>query len=143
MFLLLEPAVELLQTARVRNRFAILVDASRSMAFPAEADGPTRAAAAAAFLAEHRRELERLSDRVDLEWYAFGEDVAPTDATEATRGIARAPAAPISSARCAAPRAALEAPAASLPGVLVVSDGADNAKLEASGGGRAEVPGHR
>ena len=41
-FLLAEPAVELLQTARVRNRFAILVDGSRSMKFPVEADGPAR-----------------------------------------------------------------------------------------------------
>ncbi len=45
-FLLVEPAIELLQTARVRNRFAVLVDGSRSMAFPAEADGPSRSAAA-------------------------------------------------------------------------------------------------
>jgi hypothetical protein len=87
-FLLAEPAIELLQTARVRNRFAILIDGSRSMRFPVEPDGPARGAAAAAFLADHRRELERLSDRVDLEWYAFGEDVVPTGAAEATRGIA-------------------------------------------------------
>jgi hypothetical protein len=30
LFLLAEPAVQLLQTARVRHRFAVLVDASRS-----------------------------------------------------------------------------------------------------------------
>src|SRR6266511_3515064 len=54
-FLLAEPAIELLQTARVRNRFAVLVDASRSMSFPVEAEGPARAAAAASFLADHRR----------------------------------------------------------------------------------------
>ena len=85
-FLLVEPAVELLQTARVRNRFAILVDGSRSMNFPVERDGDPRARAAGRFLAAHRAELERLSDRVDLEWYAFGGDVAPADPAELARG---------------------------------------------------------
>jgi len=140
-FLLVEPAVELLQTARVRNRFAILVDASRSMAFPADVDGPTRSAAAAAFLSEHRRELERLSDRVDLEWYAFGDDVAPTDAAEATRGIA--PRAGRTDLLGALHGAASGAGGSTrkLAGALVVSDGADNARL-ADGLGpeaRAEV----
>ncbi len=140
-FLLAEPAIELLQTARVRNRFAILVDASRSMVFPTEVDGPTRSAAAAAFLGEHRRELERLSDRVDLEWYAFGDDVAPTDAAEATRGIA--PRAGRTDLLAALHGAATGAGGSTrkLAGVLVVSDGADNARL-ADGLGpeaRAEV----
>src|SRR6266540_799949 len=140
-FLLAEPAIELLQTARVRNRFAILVDAFRSMVFPTEVDGPTRSAAAAAFLGEHRRELERLSDRVDLEWYAFGDDVAPTDAAEATRGIA--PRAGRTDLLAALHGAATGAGGSTrkLAGVLVVSDGADNARL-ADGLGpeaRAEV----
>ncbi len=85
-FLLVEPAVELLQTARVRNRFAVLVDASRSMGFPVEAGGPTRSAAAGAFLADHRADLERLADRVDVEWYAFGGEVAPAAPRCAARG---------------------------------------------------------
>jgi uncharacterized membrane protein len=128
-FLLVEPAVELLQTARVRNRFAVLVDASRSMGFPVEPDGPSRSAAAAAFLADHRRELEALSDRVDLEWYAFGEDVAPTGAAEATRGI---PPRAGKTDLLAALRGAAGGAGGStrkLAGVLVVSDGADNARL--------------
>jgi uncharacterized membrane protein len=140
-FLLVEPAVELLQTARVRNRFAVLVDASRSMGFPVEPDGPSRSAAAATFLADHRRELEALSDRVDLEWYAFGEDVAPTGAGEATRGIP--PRAGRTDLLGALRGAASGAGGSTrkLAGVLVVSDGADNARL-ADGLGpdtRAEV----
>jgi uncharacterized membrane protein len=128
-FLLAEPAIELLQTARVRNRFAVLVDASRSMGFPIEADGPTRAATAASFLADHRRELERLSDRVDLEWYAFGEDVAPTDAAEAARGIP--PRAGKTDLLQALRSVASGAGGSTrkLAGVLVVSDGADNVRL--------------
>jgi uncharacterized membrane protein len=140
-FLLVEPAVELLQTARVRNRFAVLVDASRSMGFPVEPDGPTRAQAAASFLSDHRRELERLSDRVDLEWYAFGEEVAPSDAAEAARGIApRAGRTDLLQALRAVASGA-GGSTRKLAGVLVLSDGADNARL-ADGLGpeaRAEV----
>ena len=57
LFLLLEPALRLLQTSRVKSRLAVLVDASRSMRFPVEPGGPTRAQAAAAFLGRHRGEL--------------------------------------------------------------------------------------
>jgi hypothetical protein len=140
-FLLAEPAIELLQTARVRNRFAVLVDASRSMAFPTEPDGPSRSASAAAFLSEHRRELEALRDRVDLEWYAFGDDAQPTDEAEAIRGIA--PRAGRTDLLAALRGAAGGAGGSTrkLAGVLVVSDGADNARL-ADGLGpetRAEV----
>ena len=129
LFLLVEPAVELLQTARVRNRFAVLVDASRSMGFPVEPDGPTRAAAAAAALRDGRRTLDGLADRVDVEWYAFGGDVAPADPAEAMKGIPpRAGATDV--------LGALEAVASGaggssrkLAGALVVSDGSDNAAL--------------
>jgi uncharacterized membrane protein len=141
LFLLAEPAIELLQTARVRNRFAVLVDGSRSMAFPVEADGPTRSAAAASFLADHRRELERLSDRADLEWYAFGDDLTPTDAGAATHGIPpRAGRTDLLGALHAAASGA-GGSSRKLAGLLVVSDGADNARL-ADGLGpeaRAEV----
>jgi len=141
LFLVAEPAIELLQTARVRNRFAVLVDGSRSMAFPTEPDGPTRSAAAASFLADHRRALERLSERSDLEWYAFGDEVAPTDVAEATRGIApRAGRTDLLGALQAAASGA-GGSTRKLAGVLVVSDGADNARL-ADGLGpeaRAEV----
>ena len=140
-FLLAEPAIELLQTARVRNRFAILVDASRSMAFPTEPDGPSRGAAAAAFFGDHRRELERLAERADVEWLAFGDEVSPTDATEATRGVApRAGRTDVLGALQAAASGA-GGSARKLAGALVVSDGADNARL-ADGLGpdaRAEV----
>jgi uncharacterized membrane protein len=129
LFLLLEPAVELLQTARVRNRFAILVDTSRSMNFPVERDGEPRAAAAASFLDSHRAELEALSDRVDLEWYTFGADLAPADPAE----LARAQEGRAGRTDLAG---ALDAVASGsggstrrLAGALVVSDGADNAAL--------------
>ena len=128
-FLLVEPALELLQTARVRNRFAILVDGSRSMGFPVEPDGPTRSAAAGAALADARAELERLGERADVEWWSFGSELAPANPAEVARGLP--------------PRAgqtdvlgALKAVASGaggstrrLAGALVVSDGADNVAL--------------
>jgi uncharacterized membrane protein len=141
LFLLAEPAVELLQTARVRNRFAILVDGSRSMAFPTEPDGPSRSDAAAAFLRDHRRELERLAERVDLEWFAFGDEVTPADGAEATRGIApRAGRTDLLGALQATASGA-GGSARKLAGALVVSDGADNARLSDGLGpdARAEV----
>jgi uncharacterized membrane protein len=130
--LLIEPAVELLRTARVRNRFAVLVDTSRSMRFPVEAGGPARAAAAASLLADHRRELSALADRVDVELYGFAGDVSPATPDAAERGL------PATGGRTDV-LGALEALAAGaggaagagrrLAGALVLSDGADNAAL--------------
>ncbi|BDG06116.1 glutamine amidotransferase [Anaeromyxobacter oryzae] len=129
LFLLVEPALELLQTARVRNRFAVLVDASRSMAFPVEPGGPPRASAAGAFLADHRAELARLQDRVDVEWYAFGGDVAPVDPAAAARGLP--PTGGKTDLLGALDAAAAGGGGASrkLAGALILSDGADNAAL--------------
>ncbi|WP_243337257.1 glutamine amidotransferase [Anaeromyxobacter soli] len=139
LFLLLEPAVELLQTARVRNRFAVLLDASRSMNFPVERDGEPRAAAAGAFLAAHRADLERLSDRVDLEWYTFGADVAPVDPAEAARGVpGRAGRTDLLGALDAVASGA-SGSTRRLAGLLVVSDGADNAALSEGVGPEARA----
>ncbi len=129
---LVEPAVELLRTARVRNRLAVLVDTSRSMRFPIEPGGPTRAEVAAAFLRDHRSDLAKLSDRVDLEVYGFAGDLSATAPELAGRGL------PATGGKTDV-LGALESVAAGaggaagsgrkLAGVLVVSDGADNAAL--------------
>jgi uncharacterized membrane protein len=127
LFLVAEPAVQLLQTARVKNRFAILVDGSRSMGFPVEPGGPTRSRVAAEFLAAHRAELERLADRVDLEWYGFAGEVAPVDPAAAVP-----PTGGRTDLLGALQGAATGAGGASrrLAGALVLSDGADNAALQ-------------
>ncbi len=128
LFLLLEPAVQLLQTARVRHRFAVLVDTSRSMRFPLEAGGPSRAEALAAFVAEHRAELGRLAERVDLEWTAFSGEPAPADAAGAAAGLgAGGGRTDLMAALQAA--AAGSGAARKLAGALLLSDGADNAAL--------------
>jgi uncharacterized membrane protein len=128
---LVEPALELLRTARVRNRFAVLVDTSRSMRFPEERGGPSRARAAATLLRDRRDELARLEGRVDLEFYGFSGDVAPTSADAVAQELS-------SQGGKTDVLGALEAVAAGaggagsgrkLAGALVVSDGADNAAL--------------
>jgi len=128
-FLVLEPAVELLQTARVRNRLAILVDVSRSMNFPLEPGGPSRAEAAALALARGREALTRLSDRVDLEWSTFGQELSPLDPAELARGPLPSKAGRTDLLGALEAAAAGNGSSRKLAGVLVVSDGADNADL--------------
>lgn len=121
--LLIEPAIQLLHTARVRRRFAVLVDGSRSMAFPVEPGGARRADAVAALLAESRRDLGALADRVDLEWWTFAGDATPTDAA----GVAASPKGGRTDLVAALHAAA--AGSRTLAGALLFSDGADNATL--------------
>jgi uncharacterized membrane protein len=126
--LLLEPAIELLQTARVRNRFAVLVDTSRSMNFPVERGGPPRAEAAGALLVSERAAIDALAERVDVEWHAFGGEVAPADPAELTSGApGRAGRTDLLGALQAV--GAGSGSSRRLAGALVVSDGADNAAL--------------
>lgn len=130
LFLLAEPAVQLLQTARVRHRFAVLVDTSRSMRFPLEAGGPSRAEALAAFVAEHRAELAGLAERVDVEWSAFSGESAPVDAAAVAGGLA-SPGGRTDLLGALQAAAAGSGASRKLAGALVLSDGADNAALAA------------
>ena len=125
-FLLLEPAIQLLQTARSRLRFAVLVDTSRSMRFPVEPGGASRAEAVRELLAGHRAELARLGERTDLDWRGFDAQTTPAGAEVAGRGLA-----PEGSRTdlLGAIQAAAAGPGRKLAGVLLLSDGADNASL--------------
>lgn len=126
-FLLVEPAVRLLQTARLKNRLAVLVDASRSMNFPVEPGGASRSDAAAAFLRRHRGELEALGDRVSLEWHTFERDLAPADPSALAQGV---PARGSRTDVLGALKAAAGGGAGrKLAGAVVISDGSDNAAL--------------
>jgi len=141
LFLLLEPAVQLLQTARVKNRLAVLVDRSRSMNFPVEPGGEPRAAAAASFLSDHRQDLEAFSERVNLEWYGFDRDVAPADpGTLAEKLPARGGRTDLLGALKGV-AAGSATSGRRLAGAVVISDGADNAALAEglSPAARAEV----
>jgi uncharacterized membrane protein len=136
LLLLAEPALRVVQTSRVRSRVAVLVDRSRSMNFPVEPGGPTRADAAARFLASARPGLEKLAAEATVEGWGFGRDAWPADLAALSRpepaqaghtdllGALRAVAGPGGSGR-------------RLAGVLVLSDGADNGGLAAGLGGQA------
>ncbi|HET6923526.1 MAG TPA: glutamine amidotransferase [Anaeromyxobacteraceae bacterium] len=141
LFLLAEPAVQLLQTARVKNRLAVLLDRSRSMNFPVEPGGESRAAAAVRFLAEHRAALEALSDRVNLEWYGFDKDLTPSDPAVLARAGRGAGVRTDLLGSLRAVAAGAGGSSRRLAGVLVLSDGADNAALAEglTGAARAEL----
>jgi uncharacterized membrane protein len=128
LFLLAEPALRLLQTARVKNRLAVLVDASRSMRFPVAPGGRTRAEAAAEFIRQHRRELEGLGDRVSLEWHTFDRDIAPANPAALERTV---PSAGGRTDLVGALKAVAAGGSAGrkLAGAVVISDGTDNASL--------------
>jgi uncharacterized membrane protein len=139
LFLLAEPAVQLLQTAQVKGRLAVLLDRSRSMNFPVEPGGESRAAAAARFLAESRGELEALSDRVSLEWYGFDRDLTPSDPSVLSRGGMASGARTDLLGALQAVAAGGAGSSRKLAGVVVVSDGADNAALADGLSGKARA----
>ncbi len=120
--------MRLLQTARVKNRLAVLVDRSRSMNFPIEPGGPPRATVAAGWIAEHRSDLAALGDRVNLEWYGFDKDLSPADPAALARPQ---PAAGGRTDLVAALKAVAGGSSSGrkVAGALVISDGADNAAL--------------
>jgi hypothetical protein len=61
--LLLEPGQRLMQTTRVKNRVAVLLDRSGSMGFPASPGGETRLEAARRLLAASSSGLSELAAR--------------------------------------------------------------------------------
>jgi len=129
LFVVLEPGVRLLQTSRVKNRLAILVDASASMAFPADASGPSRAAVAAHWLQRVAPQLAELAERYTLEFHRFDGDLSPADGASLQQ-----PAEPkgertdlLGALETAAGGG--NAAGRKLVGALVVSDGSDNAEL--------------
>ncbi len=132
-FVALEPAVRTLQLAQVKERL-VLVDVSASMAFPAEAGGATRAAAAAAWLAAVQGELDALATSHTIEVHRFDRDVVAADRRALAAGAV--PSAGPTTDLLGALRA-ISAPGAGggkkLAGVLVVSDGADHGELGREG----------
>jgi uncharacterized membrane protein len=139
LFLLLEPAVQLLQTARVKNRLAVLVDRSRSMNLPVEPGGETRAAAAGRFLADARAALERLGGEVAVEAFGFDRDAWPSDLAALARGEAATGGHTDILRALEAASGGAGAPGRRLAGVLLVSDGADNGALADGLGAQARA----
>ncbi|WP_373044563.1 glutamine amidotransferase [Vulgatibacter sp.] len=137
LFVVLEPGIRLLQTSRVKNRLAVLVDGSASMAFPADAAGPTRAAVAGSYLQQVAPELAELAERYTLEFHRFDGDLSPADL-----GVLQQ--APEPKGEKTDLLGALETAAGGgnaagrkLVGALVLSDGGDNVDLQGGIAGAA------
>ncbi len=139
LFLVAEPALRIVQTARVRNRLAVLVDRSRSMNFPVEPGGETRVEAAARFLAGARPGLDALAADATLEGWGFARDAWPADLGELARPETAIGGATDVLGALRAAAGGSGAPGRRLAGVLLVTDGADNGALAAGLAGEARA----
>lgn len=124
--LLLEPGAELMQTVKQRGRLAVVLDSSASMNL---LDGDqSRWVQAKTWLAEHSAELQRLSERFDLEYYRFSQQL------ERMPDLDTVAAAPAQGARTdlLAFLKGLNAQShdRKLGGVILIADGADNVSLK-------------
>ncbi|MCY1001479.1 glutamine amidotransferase [Myxococcus sp. MISCRS1] len=137
LFFLLEPGIRHLQVARMKNRVAVLVDRSASMGFPTEPGGPTRNAQVAAFLEKAGPAFAALQDRFTVEMYGVDPELSPVTPASLAKEPPRAGTTDLLAALRASAGAGQGA--RKLSGVLLFSDGADNAELKAGVVGRARA----
>jgi uncharacterized membrane protein len=136
LFFLLEPGVRDLQVARVKNRVAVLVDRSASMGFPVEPGGKTRSEAAADALEALAPQLAAQGDRFTFETYGFDPELTPFTPERLRAEPARGGRSDLLSALRAAQAGG---GGKKLSGVLLLSDGADNAELAQGAVGKARA----
>ena len=141
LFLVLEPALRVVQTTRVRSRLAVMLDRSRSMNFPVEPGGETRVEAAARFVAGSRPGLEALAAEATVEGWGFARDAWPADLSSLARPEPATGGATDVLGALRAAAGGSGAPGRRLAGVLLVTDGADNGMLASglSGQPRADL----
>ncbi|AGC47750.1 hypothetical protein MYSTI_06477 [Myxococcus stipitatus DSM 14675] len=137
LFFLLEPGIRHLQVARMKNRVAVLVDRSASMDFPSEPGGPTRTAQVARFLEKAAPGLEALQDRFTVELHGFDPELTPVTAASLVKEPPRGGTTDLLSALRSVAGAGQGA--RKLSGVLLLSDGTDNAELKSGAVGRARA----
>ena len=83
--LLLKPSVVLMSPVQVKEKVAVLLDASRSMSIGAGPDAPSRWSRALEALEEGA--LAGLSDQFDLEYYVFGDALTPIAGLDALGAV--------------------------------------------------------
>lgn len=120
-FCLMQPTLILSSTMDQRNFVGILIDDSRSMTLPGEDDAPRSAFAAEAFGVESEL-VEALSERFALRYFRFSQDAGRVPGTEALAFDGTR-----TDLASALDRAREELSSVPLSGLVVVSDGADNA----------------
>jgi uncharacterized membrane protein len=129
LFFLLEPGLRLMQVAQVKNRVAVLVDRSASMTFPVDEAGRTRSGVVADWLEAAAPDFQRLSDRFVVEVHGFDPELSPLS-VEALRTVPPTGGrTDLLSAIRSVKAGDQGAGARKLSGILLVSDGADNADL--------------
>jgi uncharacterized membrane protein len=124
--LLLEPGIELRSESRVRARVALLLDASRSMKFPASPAGPTRAEELQHWAEAHKQDLAKLASRFQIDVYGFDKELQPLDLAR-LGADPQGPSTDLLGALTGAAQAGTGG--RPLAGLLLASDGADNAEL--------------
>lgn len=137
LFFLLEPGIRNMQVASVKNRVAILVDRSASMGFPADAEGHSRSQAVGRYLEAVAPDLAALGQRFTLEMYGFDPALAPVSPQQLNAEPARGGRTDLLSALRAVKASDQSGSSKKLSGVLLFSDGADNAELAQGVAGRA------
>lgn len=135
LFFLLEPGLRRLQVARVKNRVAVLVDRSGSMAFPVESRGKTRNDAVANALESLAPDMKGLEDRYAFETWGFDPELSPITVERMRAEPPRASRTDLFAALRAI-KAGDSGGARKLSGVILFSDGVDNADLAGGLGGR-------
>jgi uncharacterized membrane protein len=128
-FLVIEPGVRTLQVARVKNRMAVLVDRSASMGFPVAPGGGTRSVAVADALLRMAPGLKALEERFNVEVLGFDPALLPVSEAVLRSTPAQGARTDILGALRAL-RATDTGGSKKLSGVLLFSDGADNAELQ-------------
>ncbi|MFT3706651.1 MAG: glutamine amidotransferase [Archangium sp.] len=135
LFFVMEPGLRRLQVARVKNRVAVLVDRSASMSFPVEPRGITRNEAAARALESLIPDFESVKDRYAIETWSFDPELGATTAEALRTQPPRSNRTDLFAALRAI-KAGESSGARQLAGVILLSDGADNADLAGGLNGR-------
>jgi uncharacterized membrane protein len=129
--LFLEPGVRLMQTSRAKNRVAILLDRSASMSLAANQDGPTRFDRGRALLQSAAPFLDELSKNFLVELFTFGEALEPLGALDTLDTLKpEAEASDLLGALEQAARGKGASGTRKLSGAIVITDGADNRRLD-------------
>ncbi|MFW5878899.1 MAG: glutamine amidotransferase, partial [Myxococcota bacterium] len=126
LFLVLEPAIQLLQVHRIKNRVAVLLDTSGSMALPTEGE-KTRLQSAQQLLEQSSEWFQQNSERFVFDYATYDSDTYPA---ELGRLLAVEEAGGLRTDIMAALRSAAGGSGGRrLAGVLLLSDGVDTEAL--------------
>lgn len=119
---LIEPALQLRAVRKIPSRLAVVVDRSRSMALASES-GQSRYDQLLNLVAENRLELQKLEQDYLVDWYDL-------DGPIASANIEAPPDAEQTDLLAGLEGAREESGGRPLAGIVLISDGADNASLD-------------